>query len=201
MREPPRAEPTTSSAAPPAPPDSPPAAPAGAVDASRPAGVREPRADAQPTQAPTAAAAAPSAAEPSAPAGAPDAARAHEPEPAPAPRATGGSPSATARAAANADSGAFLALPGTSYVLELAHSANAAELDAVRAAVHPDHGALYEVRVTRDGGDWWLLLWGSFDSVDAARAARAELPADAAINAGWPRRVAPLQAEAHRTGG
>jgi septal ring-binding cell division protein DamX len=71
----------------------------------------------------------------------------------------------------------------------------------LRAAVHPPHGELYEVRLRRDDGDWWLLLWGSFDSVEAARAARGELPAPAGVSAGWPRRVAPLQAEVQRAGG
>jgi hypothetical protein len=92
----------------------------------------------------------------------------------------------------------FLALSSSSYIVELAHSASKSELDALRTTMHPARGALYEVRLQRDGGDWWMLLWGTFDSVDAARAARSELPADAPINAGWPRRVAPLQAEVQR---
>jgi DamX protein len=93
----------------------------------------------------------------------------------------------------------FLALSSSSYIVELAHSASKPEVDALRASVHPAHGALYELHLQRDGADWWLLVWGTFDSVDAARAARSELPADVPINAGWPRRVAPLQAEAQRS--
>jgi septal ring-binding cell division protein DamX len=92
----------------------------------------------------------------------------------------------------------FLALPASDYVIELAHSANAAELAALRTALQLPRGQLYELHLRRDNGDWWLLVWASFDSVDAARAARAELPADAAINAGWPRRIGVLQSEARR---
>jgi septal ring-binding cell division protein DamX len=58
---------------------------------------------------------------------------------------------------------------------------------------------LYELRLARDGTDWWLLVWGHFGDIESARAARSDLPADAAVNAGWPRRIAPLQAEARRS--
>jgi len=92
----------------------------------------------------------------------------------------------------------FLALPGSGYIVELAHGANKSELDTLRAALRPAHGALYELHLLRDGADWWLLVWGTFDSVDAARAARNELPSDTPLNAGWPRPVAPLQKEARR---
>lgn len=92
----------------------------------------------------------------------------------------------------------FLALPGSEYVIELAHSANAADFAALRGSLQLPRGQLYELHLHRDSGDWWLLVWASFDSVDAARAARAELPADAAINAGWPRRIGALQSEARR---
>ena len=92
----------------------------------------------------------------------------------------------------------FLALPASDYVIELAHSANAADLVSLRASLQLKRGELYELHLHRDSGDWWLLVWGNFDSVDAARTARAELPADAAINAGWPRRIGVLQSEARR---
>jgi len=95
----------------------------------------------------------------------------------------------------------FRALPGAGYVIELAHSADRSELTALHDTLRVPRGQLYELHLRRDGGDWWLLLWGSFESIDAARAARADLPDGAAINAGWPRRIAPLQAEALRAGG
>jgi septal ring-binding cell division protein DamX len=95
----------------------------------------------------------------------------------------------------------FLALPGADFAIEVAHAGNKAQLDALRSAIQPAHGALYEVRLQRDGADWWLLLWGNFDSLESAREARAQLPTDARINAGWPRRIAPLQAEARSAGG
>lgn len=91
-------------------------------------------------------------------------------------------------------------MPASSYVVELAHGPDRSSLDAARAAAPAGRGALYELHLQRDGADWWLLLWGTFDSIDSARAARAALPADALRNAGWPRRVAPLQAEAQREG-
>jgi septal ring-binding cell division protein DamX len=93
----------------------------------------------------------------------------------------------------------FLALPGSSYIIELAHAADRSELDALRASLNLARGALYELHLQRDGTDWWLLAWGTFDNVETARAARSELPADAPLNAGWPRLIAPLQAEARRT--
>jgi len=92
----------------------------------------------------------------------------------------------------------FLALPASDYVIELAHSANASDFAALRGSLQLTRGELYELHLHRDSGDWWLLVWGNFDSVDAARAARAELPPDAAINAGWPRRIGVLQSEARR---
>jgi septal ring-binding cell division protein DamX len=94
----------------------------------------------------------------------------------------------------------FLALSSSSYIVELAHGASRSELEALRTSVHPSHGDLYELHLQRDGNDWWLLVWGAFDSVDAARAARSELSAEAPINAGWPRPVAALQNEARRAG-
>ena len=95
----------------------------------------------------------------------------------------------------------FLGLPGSDYVIELAHSANRADFAALRDSLQLGRGQLYELHLRRDSDDWWLLVWASFDSVDAARAARAELPANTAINAGWPRRIGVLQSEARRVSG
>ena len=110
-------------------------------------------------------------------------------------------PSAAAPSKSIGGSRDFLSLPASSYVVELAHGASRAELDAARDAAHPARGALYELHLQRDGADWWVLVWGTFDSIDSARAARGELPADALRNAGWPRRIAPLQAEVQHAGG
>ena len=93
----------------------------------------------------------------------------------------------------------FLTLPPASYILEIAHSTNREELAAVSANLHLPFGELYELRLARAGSDWWLLVWGHFADIESARAARSDLPPDAAVNAGWPRRTAPLQAEARRT--
>ncbi len=89
-------------------------------------------------------------------------------------------------------SSGFLALPGDEYVIELAHAASEDGLSAPA----PPRGDVYELHLRQNGADVWLLVWGSFVDVSAARAARGELPANA--HAGWPRRIAPLQAEMRR---
>ncbi len=90
-------------------------------------------------------------------------------------------------------SGSFLDLPGDHYVIELAHGEREADVASARTALHVPHGEVYELHLRQNGSDNWLLVWGSFGDVGAARVARGELPAD--VHAGWPRRVAPLQAE------
>jgi len=134
------------------------------------------------------------------PVAAPPAREAEQPAPTAEPSAPEkAAPPARAKAAGSARGNReFLTLPASDYVIELAHSANTADFAALRASLQPTRGQLYELHLRRDNGDWWLLVWGSFDSVDAARSARTELPADAAINAGWPRRIGALQAEARR---
>jgi len=91
-------------------------------------------------------------------------------------------------------------LPSSAYVIELAHSTRKAELATLRDSLGLTHGELYELHLRREGDDWWLLVWGTFDSVESARSARNEVPSDAAINAGWPRRVGVLQSEARQVG-
>ena len=93
--------------------------------------------------------------------------------------------------------GEFMTLPGDHFVVEMGHAASRSELDAVRSATHVPNGDLYEVHLRQNGADAWLLLWGSFDTLDAARAARNTLTSTFAAP-GWPRRIAPLQAEARR---
>jgi hypothetical protein len=88
----------------------------------------------------------------------------------------------------------FLALPGDQYVIELAHADSAAELPEPAVP----RGTVYKLRLHQNGGERWLLLWGAFDSVESARAARDEVSATG-LAPGWPRRIAPLQAEARRT--
>jgi hypothetical protein len=139
------------------------------------------------------------------------AAPAANPPPAPQPAAPTPQPAATApQAAAPAPKPApivaapsttagpdFLALPATQYVIELAHADSAAGLDAARSAAHPAHGEVYELHLSQNGNDAWLLLWGPFADLPAARAARDELAAQGATP-GWPRRIGPLQTEARR---
>jgi len=130
-------------------------------------------------------------------------------QPTPAPQTAAPAPAETVRPAAapvasaretRSDiaalgSDAFVGLSGEQYVIELAHAASEAGL----AAPPPlPRGEVYKLHLQQNGADVWLLLWGSFDDVSAARAARAELAASAAQTPGWPRRVAPLQAEARR---
>jgi septal ring-binding cell division protein DamX len=151
--------------------------------------------------APTPAAAAAPVAPPPAPAAPPT----PEPPPpvaTPAPSAAEPPPPATIATTTTGALGnrEFLALPASSYIVEIAHSANRADIAALHASLHLPLGELYELHLTRDGGDWWLLVWGHFGDIDSARAARSDLPADAAVNAGWPRRIAPLQAEARKSG-
>jgi hypothetical protein len=123
------------------------------------------------------------------PASAPPAAAAPTPPvAAPTPR-----PPAPAHAADRG--GDFLELSGEQYVIELARG-DQASIAAAHAALSLPHGQAYELHLRQNGSDTWLLVWGSFDDVGAAREARGELPADA--HAGWPRRVAPLQAEVRR---
>jgi len=92
--------------------------------------------------------------------------------------------------------GEFMSLPGDHFVVEMAHAASKSELDAVKSSTRVPSGDLYELRLRQNGADTWLLLWGSFDTIEAARAARNTISASA--TPGWPRRIAPLQAEARR---
>lgn len=120
------------------------------------------------------------------------------PAAAPAPVLTRSVPTApTPKPASVAAAQDFLALPATSYVIELTHTDSKAGLNAARAAGHPAHGKVYELHLRQNGIDAWLLLWGPFDDLQSARAARDGLVAQGATP-GWPRQVGPLQAEARR---
>lgn len=105
---------------------------------------------------------------------------------------------APAVAAPTAQAGqGFLALSAAQYVIELAHADSAAALDAARTAAHPAHGEVYELHLSQNGSESWLLLWGPFADLPAARTARDELAAQGATP-GWPRRIGPLQTELSR---
>ena len=110
-------------------------------------------------------------------------------------------PALPPREAAHATTAAsddFMALPGDHFVVELAHASKRSDLAASRDAMHIPSGAFYDVHFRQNGGDAWLLVWGSFDTIDAARSARSELARSTSAVIGFPRRVAPLQAEARR---
>jgi hypothetical protein len=94
--------------------------------------------------------------------------------------------------------GVFMDLAGDHFVIELAHAPRQSDLAASRDAMKIPHGDLYEVHLRQNGADAWLLLWGTFDTIEAARSARSELAQSTSATVGWPRRVAPLQAEARR---
>lgn len=92
----------------------------------------------------------------------------------------------------------FRRLADSRYVIELGsgHSRDAAERSATTGA--PADGPVYLLALQRDGESWYLAVWGDFDSVDAARSARAELLAGGATGVGWPRRAGPLKQELGR---
>ena len=56
-------------------------------------------------------------------------------------------------------------------------------------------GAVYLIHLRSPESDRWLLTWADHASQPEARSARQLVPADATINSGWPRRIAPLQNE------
>ena len=104
-------------------------------------------------------------------------------------------PAAPAQAKSMAvDASNFLTLPPDDYVIELAHGATRTDL---ATTPHPSRAKVYELHLRQNDSDEWLLLWGPFTNLDSARVARGELVAQG-TTPGWPRRVGPLQAEAHR---
>lgn len=92
----------------------------------------------------------------------------------------------------------FLVLPGNHYVIELAHAEREGDLAATRDAAQVTQGKVYELHLRQNDADVWLLVWGDFDTIASARIARAELIGAGAVSPGWPRRIAPLQAEVRR---
>ncbi len=123
------------------------------------------------------------------------------PTPAPAqsvPVVSAASPAPPTTPADRASQHDFLALPGNHFVIELAHAEHEGDLANARDAAHLPSGQVYELHLRENDADQWLLVWGDFDSIEAARAARAELLANGTMSPGWPRRIAPLQAEVRR---
>jgi hypothetical protein len=92
-------------------------------------------------------------------------------------------------------------LAGDHFVIELAHGAHHADLDVARQSIRVPRGDVYDVHLHQNGADQWLLLWGSFDTIESARAARTELGSSTSSPLGFPRRIAPLQAEARNADG
>jgi len=160
------------------------------------------RAQSAPTPPVTAAAPAATPDTPAAREETPAPAHAAEPAHATAVEAPAAKPASVTNAASPATRGnrEFFTLPASAYVVELAHSARKADISALRESLALTHGDLYELHLRREGDDWWLLVWGTFDNVDSARSARDEIPTDAVLNAGWARRVGVLQAEARQVG-
>ena len=138
-----------------------------------------------------------------APAREPGRTRAPAPKPVAPPAAEHASPPSAVRAQPSAAGvqpavSDFLALPGDQFVVELARAQSASDIAAQRSALQPPRGKVYELHLRQNGTESWLLVWGAFDSVEAARAARDELAAQGSVTPGWPRRIGPLQAEARR---
>lgn len=92
----------------------------------------------------------------------------------------------------------FSRLPAGHYTLVLASVRDPSTLDALVTDMGGTPGRLYLLKLGMPDGDWYSLCWSEFDDLDAARAARSTLPADAAITSGWPRRIGLLQSEIAR---
>lgn len=172
----------------------PPAAPAPAPEPPTtpeplpvPAPPPEPTPEPEPTPVP---APAPVAEPPPVPTPEPAAAPLPEPatEPTPTPEAPSSPPPAAPTAAGMAAD--LLSLPPGHYTIQLASAASDAGFEALRQQLGLTAGETYAVRVRRDGGVWWLLLWRDFPDLASARAAATSLGGGY-----WPRRLAPLQAE------
>ncbi|MEO8669879.1 MAG: hypothetical protein ABI411_01115 [Tahibacter sp.] len=89
---------------------------------------------------------------------------------------------------------AFGALRGSAYVLELARGADRDRVAAAASVALPE-GRVWLLRLSREGSDWYVALWGEFPTVEAARDARNVAAAQGVTEVGWPRRIGPLQQE------
>lgn len=93
------------------------------------------------------------------------------------------------------DGGAFGALAGTGYTVQLAHAERPDGFAQTIADLGLDANDAYALPVRRDGRRWWMLVWSSFPDAASARAATSRLPPQASLNVGYPRRIALLQRE------
>lgn len=125
--------------------------------------------------------------EPASPAAEPPAATAAAAAPEPPPARS--APLATLRGSSE-----FRRLGDGRFVLELASGADRGHVEDTAAGLALGRGEIYLLPLQRDGAPWFVAVWGDFDSVDAARAARDEAAA-AGATPGFPRRVGPLKQE------
>jgi hypothetical protein len=81
-------------------------------------------------------------------------------------------------------------------VLELAHGTDRASAEATISGLALAQGRFYSLRLH----DAYVIVWGPFDTIDSARAARNEAAAAGVTGVGFPRRVGPMQEEVRRAG-
>lgn len=98
-------------------------------------------------------------------------------------------------AAQAGDAAAFRRLPARRYTLELWRGTAIPPVAELLDALAAQPGRLYHLEFDADGRHWHSLLWSDFETLEAARAAREALPTQIPANAGFARRIGPLQAE------
>ncbi|HET7843909.1 MAG TPA: SPOR domain-containing protein [Xanthomonadales bacterium] len=92
---------------------------------------------------------------------------------------------------------AFLVQVPTHYTLQLARAPSQSGFAALLGTLGLRGEEAYAVPLSGGGATSWMLLWGDFADIDAARAAAAQL---APRVSAWPRRVAPIQDELRTAG-
>lgn len=107
-------------------------------------------------------------------------------------------PASRTESAGVQDAGAFRTLPAGHYTLVLASVRDPAALGPLISALDAQSSQLYLLKLGMPDGDWYSLCWSDFADIETARAARADLPANAPISSGWPRRIGLLQKELAR---
>ena len=90
---------------------------------------------------------------------------------------------------------AFAQLPPGYFTLQLAHAASAENFPTLIQQLGINHHQCYVLRVRRTDGDWWVLAYGSFEDVNAAKAALVDVRPAPGMTAVWPRRIGYLQSE------